>query len=343
MQHFRLSPLAQRRWQVFRNHKRSIFSLKVFILLFVISLLADVIANHKPLLIVHNGGTYLPFLNTYPETTFGGELELEPDWQDDYIYQHIRDTGGSVVKAPIPYSYSTINYDRPAPAPPSAENLLGTDDQGRDVLARSLYGLRTSILFGLMLTLGSTLIGVAVGAIQGYFGGTVDMAGQRFLEIWSGLPVLYLLIIMSGLMDTGFWSLLIILLLFSWMPLVDLVRAEFLKAKNYEYVLAARAMGVPPSRVIGKHVLPNALVSTVTFLPFILCGAITTLASLDFLGFGLPSGSPSLGELIAQGKHNLQAPWLGITAFTVTSSLLILLVFIGEGVRDALDPRVING
>ena len=343
MRHLRISPLSQRRWQVFRNHKRSMFSLKVFLLLFAISLLADMIANHKPLLILHNGETYFPFLNTYPETAFGGELELEPDWQGDYIYQHIRETNGFILRAPIPYNYSSINYNRPAPAPPSAENLLGTDDQGRDVLARSLYGLRTSILFGLLLTLGSTVIGVGVGAIQGYFGGAVDMAGQRFLEIWSGLPVLYLLIIMSGLIDTGFWSLLMILLLFSWMPLVDLVRAEFLKAKNYEYVLAARVMGVPPSRVIVKHVLPNALVSTVTFLPFILCGAITTLASLDFLGFGLPSGSPSLGELIAQGKHNPQAPWLGLTAFTVTSSLLIFLVFIGEGVRDALDPRVING
>ncbi|MTI14656.1 ABC transporter permease [Sansalvadorimonas verongulae] len=338
-----LSPLNRRRWNVFRSHRRSIISLKVFGVLFFVSLFADVIANHKPLLIAYNSQLYFPFIKTYTETNFGGELELEPDWQDNYIYQRIQEADGMVITAPIPFSYSSVNYNKSGPSPPSLENLLGTDDQGRDVLARVLYGLRTSILFGLLLTLGSSLIGVTAGAIQGYYGGTVDLAGQRFLEVWSGLPVLYLLIILSGLINTGFWALLTILLLFSWMPLVDLVRAEFLKAKNYEYVLAARAMGVPPSRVIVRHVLPNALVSTVTYLPFILCGAITTLASLDFLGFGLPSGSPSLGELIAQGKHNLQAPWLGITAFTVTSSLLILLVFVGEGVRDALDPRVVHG
>ncbi|WP_281648260.1 ABC transporter permease [Parendozoicomonas sp. Alg238-R29] len=337
-----LNPLNQKRWKVFCNHRRGYISLWLFLAVFIISLLADVLANNRPLLIFYQGKVFTPFINSYPETAFGGELELEPDWQDDYISQHIEANGGIIIKALIPFSYNSINYQRPAPARPSSENWLGTDDQGRDVLARALYGLRTSILFGLTLTLGSTLLGITAGALQGYYGGAVDLAGQRFLEIWSGLPVLYLLIILSGLIDTGFWSLLIILLLFSWMPLVDLVRAEFLKAKNYEYVLSARAMGVQTHRIITKHILPNALVSTLTYLPFILCGAITTLASLDFLGFGLPAGSPSLGELIAQGKNNLQAPWLGVTAFVITSSLLILLVFIGEGVRDALDPRIIH-
>ena len=336
-------PANQRRWLVFRQHRRSYFSLWCFIAVFSISLLANVIANDKPLLVIYKSQLYFPVLFTYPETEFDGELALEPDWQDSFIRDQIHQTGGKTIFAPIRYHYDTINYNHPAPAPPSAENWLGTDDQGRDVLARVIYGLRTSLLFGLLLTVGSSLIGITVGAIQGYYGGTVDLLGQRFLEIWSGLPVLYLLIILSSMIDSGFWSLLLILLLCSWMPLVDLVRAEFLKARNYEYVLAARAMGLQNRHVIIRHILPNAMVATITYLPFILCGAITTLASLDFLGFGLPAGSPSLGELIAQGKHNLQAPWLGITAFATTSLLLVLLVFIGEGVRDALDPRITNG
>ncbi|CAM3642390.1 ABC transporter permease [Parendozoicomonas haliclonae] len=338
-----LNPLNQRRWWVFKQHRLGYFSLWAFLLIFTLSLCADFLASEKPLLVTYQGKIYTPFLTTYPETTFGGELSVGPDWQDNYIYQRIHEADGMVIHAPIPYDFGTINFNRPAPAPPSAENWLGTDDQGRDVLARILYGLRLSILFGLMLTLGSTLLGVTVGALQGYFGGRVDLYGQRFMEVWSGLPVLYLLIILSGLVDTGFWSLLIILLLFSWMPLVDMVRAEFLKAKNYEYVLAARAMGLPHHRLILRHILPNALVATLTYLPFLLCGAITTLASLDFLGFGLPSGSPSLGELIAQGKHNLQAPWLGISAFLTTTLLLVLLVFIGEAARDALDPKIVTG
>ena len=342
MMQLRLNPLNQRRWQVFRQHRRSYVSLWCFLIIFSISLMADLVANNRPLLVLYNGQMFTPFLTTYPETDFGGELDLEPDWQDSYILNHIKRNNGYILFAPIPFHYDTINYNRQAPAAPSRENFLGTDDQGRDVLSRILYGLRTSILFGLLLTAGSSLIGIAVGAIQGFYGGTIDILGQRFLEVWSGLPVLYLLIILSGLVDTGFWSLLFILLLCSWIPLVDLVRAEFLKARNYEYVLAARAMGVKNHQVIMRHILPNAMVATVTYLPFILCGAITTLASLDFLGFGLPAGSPSLGELIAQGKHNLQAPWLGITAFATTSLLLILLVFIGEGIRDALDPRIIR-
>nr|WP_283777729.1 ABC transporter permease [Sansalvadorimonas sp. 2012CJ34-2] len=335
--------MNQRRWQAFKQHRRSYFSFWCFLLLFTVSLFSNLIANNKPLLLSYQEELYVPFLKTYPETTFGGELDIEPDWQDDYIQNQIEQSGGWILSAPVPFSYDTINYNRPAPAPPSSENYFGTDDQGRDVLARVLYGLRTSILFGLMLTLGTTLFGVSIGAVQGYYGGSVDLLGQRFLEVWSGLPVLYLLIILSGLIDSGFWSLLGILLLFSFVPLIDPVRAEFLKARNYDYVMAARAMGLGHARLMTRHILPNALVATVTFLPFILCGAIGTLASLDFLGFGMPLGSPSLGELIAQGKHNLQAPWLGITGFLTTSLLLILLVFIGEGVRDALDPRNVNG
>ncbi len=339
---WQLSALNRRRWQSFKQQRFGVAALWCFLAIFFTSLCANFLANDRPLLVIYKNSAYFPFLYDHPETTFGGELDIKPDWQDDYILNLIEKAGGKVFEAPIPFSYDTINYHRPAPAPPSSENWLGTDDQGRDVLARILYGLRTSILFGLTLTLGSSLIGITVGAIQGFYGGSIDLYGQRFLEVWSGLPILYLLIILSGLIDTGFWSLLVILLLFSWMPLVDLVRAEFLKAKNYEYVLAARAMGLQNHRVMIRHILPNALVATVTFMPFLLCGAITTLASLDFLGFGLPTGSPSLGELIAQGKHNLQAPWLGIAAFMTTSLLLILLVFIGGSVRDALDPRMVS-
>ncbi len=334
---FRLG--IHRSFALFRRNRRSHIALWLFLGLFTISLFANVLANARPLVIVYQNGLYFPFLTTYAETTFGGELDLEPDWQDPYIYQHIQQAKGTVIRAPIPFGWDTINYNRPAPAPPSPENWLGTDDQGRDVLARVLYGLRTSILFGLLLTTGSGLIGVASGAVQGFYGGKIDLLGQRLLELWAGLPVLYLLIILAGLISTGFWSLLLVLMLFSWLPLTDLVRTEFLKARNYEYVLAARAMGVPAGRVILRHILPNALVATITYLPFMLCGAITTLASLDFLGFGLPLGSPSLGELIAQGKHNLQAPWLGITAFVVITLLLVSLVMIGQGLRDALDPK----
>ncbi len=329
-----------RHWALFKSTKRSYFSLIAFLVILTMSLLADVLANERPLLVIYKNSLYTPFLHTYTETDFGGELPLEPNWQDDYIKDQINQNGGTIIYAPVPFSYDTVNENKAAPSPPSISNWLGTDDQGRDVLSRVLYGLRTSILFGLILTLCSTAIGVSVGALQGYYGGNIDLLGQRVIEVWSGLPVLFLLIILSGLINTGFWSLLVILLLFSWMPLVDLVRAEFLKARNYEYVLAAKAMGVPAGQIIRRHILPNALVATLTYLPFILCGGITTLASLDFLGFGLPLGSPSLGELIAQGKHNLQAPWLGITAFLTTTSLLIILVFIGEGLRNALDPRM---
>lgn len=261
-------------------------------------------------------------------------------YRDPYV-QDLINAKGWMLWPPIRYSYKTINYDLPvpAPAPPSAQNWLGTDDQGRDVLARIIYGVRLSVLFGLTLTLGSSLIGVCVGAAQGYYGGLTDLAGQRFMEIWSGMPGLFILIILASMVEPGFWWLLAVTMLFSWMSLVDVVRAEFLRGRNLEYVRAARALGLSDRVIMFRHILPNAMIATVTFLPFIVSGSITTLTSLDFLGFGLPPGSPSLGELLAQGKNNLQAPWLGLSAFAVLGTILSLLVFIGEGVRDAFDPR----
>ena len=333
-----LSPLNQRRWQNFKSNKRGYWALWIFSIIFVLTLFAEVISNDKPLVIRYDGNYYFPVLQTYPETTFGGDFELEMDYRQDFAKELIEEKGW-MLWPPIRYSYDTINYARIAPAKPSTENLLGTDDQGRDVLARVIYGFRISVLFGLALTLFSTIIGVAVGALQGFYGGKIDLFGQRFIEIWSGMPSLYLLIILSSFVEPGFWWLLGIMLLFQWMTLVDVVRAEFLRGRNLEYVRAARALGMTNNRLMFRHILPNAMVATVTFMPFILTGAITTLTSLDFLGFGLPAGSPSLGELIAQGKNNLQAPWLGITAFLVMSVMLTLLVFIGEACRDALDPR----
>lgn len=338
MLNFTLSPLNQRRWQNFKSNKRGYRALWIFSIIFVLTLFAEIIANDKPLVVQYDGNYYFPVLQTYPETTFGGDFELEMDYRQDFAKELLNEKGWMLWPL-IRYSYDTINYARIAPAKPSSENILGTDDQGRDVLARVIYGFRISVLFGLALTLFSTLIGVAVGALQGFYGGKTDLFGQRFIEIWSGMPSLYLLIILSSFVEPGFWWLLGIMLLFQWMALVDVVRAEFLRGRNLEYVRAARALGMTNNRLMFRHILPNAMVATVTFMPFILTGAITTLTSLDFLGFGLPAGSPSLGELIAQGKNNLQAPWLGITAFLVMSVMLTLLVFIGEACRDALDPR----
>jgi microcin C transport system permease protein len=336
-----LSPINQRRFARFKEHKRGWFSLWIFLGLFMLSLGAEFIANDKPLLVKYDGALYFPILKRYPETTFGGEFPLQANYKSPYIKELIAEKEGWMLWPIIPFNYSSINYDLqvPAPAPPSSQNWLGTDDQGRDVLARVIYGFRISVLFALTLTLVSSMIGVFVGALQGFYGGWVDLVGQRFLEIWSGLPVLYLLIIMASFIQPNFWWLLGIMLLFSWMSLVDLVRAEFLRGRNLEYVRAARALGMQNSTIMFRHILPNAMVSTITFLPFILTGAIGTLTALDFLGFGLPPGSPSLGELVAQGKSNLQAPWLGISAFTVLALMLSLLVFIGEAARDAFDPR----
>lgn len=333
-------PLPLRRWRAFHANRRGAVSLYLFLALFIISVFAEFIANDRPVLILFDDRPYVPVLFDYPETTFGGDFPTEADYRDPYLAGLIADHGFALWP-PIPYSYDTIITDLglPAPSPPSGRNWLGTDDQSRDVLARVIYGFRLSVLFGVLLTLTSSVIGIMAGAIQGYFGGWVDLGFQRFIEVWSGLPVLYLLIIMGAVLVPGFWTLLILMLLFSWMTLVDLVRAEFLRARNIDYVRAARALGASHRRIMFRHILPNAMVSTMSFLPFILNGAITTLTSLDFLGFGLPPGSPSLGELALQGKNNPQAPWLGLTAFFVLAIMLSLLVFIGEAARDALDPR----
>ncbi len=337
----RITPLTYRRWLNFKANRRGWWSLWIFLVIFFVTLFAEFVANDKPLLIYYDNAYYTPVFKFYPETAFGGDFETEADYRDPYLTKLIAEKGGWILWPPIRYSYSTINYNLPvpAPAPPSAENWLGTDDQGRDVLARAIYGFRISVLFGLVLTVFSSIIGVAAGAVQGYRGGWTDLLFQRFIEIWSGLPVLYLLIILASLVEPNFWWLLGIMLAFSWMALVGVVRAEFLRARNFEYVRAARALGVGNAVIMFKHLLPNAMVATLTFMPFILNGSITTLTSLDFLGFGLPPGSPSLGELLAQGKANLQAPWLGITAFAVLALMLSLLIFIGEAVRDAFDPR----
>lgn len=336
----KFSPVTKRRWAQFKANKRGYWSFWIFMTLMLVVLFADGIANDKPLLVEYKGSYYSPVLKEYPETTFGGEFETEADYRDPFVKDSITKDGW-MIWPPIRYSYDTINYDLPEPAPsrPSTDNLLGTDDQGRDVTARVIHGFRISVLFGLALTLVSSLVGVAAGAIQGYYGGWIDLVAQRVIEIWSSLPSLYILIIFSALFVPGFWTLLFILLLFSWTQLVDVVRAEFLRARNFDYVRAARALGVNNTRIIMRHVLPNAIVATLTLMPFVLTGSITALTSLDFLGLGLPPGSPSLGEMLAQGKNNLQAPWLGMTAFVTLAFMLTLLTFIGEAVRDAFDPR----
>lgn len=335
-----LSTINQERWKRFRANRRGYISLYVFIFLFVITLFSELIANDTPLLIYYEGRFYCPLVTEYAETTFGGEFEAPADYKDPFVIHLIQEKGWMITPL-IPFSYNTINYnlDGPAPSPPSPANWLGTDDRGRDVLARLLYGFRISVLFGLILTLCSSIIGITAGAVQGYYGGGIDILGQRFIEIWSSLPTLFLLIILSSVVQPNFWWLLGITLMFGWMSLVGVVRAEFLRGRNFEYVTAARALGLGDAKIIFRHILPNAMVASITFMPFILGGSITTLTSLDFLGFGLPVGSPSLGELLAQGKANMQAPWLGLSAFVVLSLMFTLLVFIGEGVRDAFDPR----
>ena len=335
-----MSPIQQRRLANFRRNRRGYWSLWIFLVLFGLSLCAELIANDRPLIVSYKGDFYFPVVQSIPEETFGGFLPSEANYREPFIRDEINDHGWMIWPL-IRFGYSTVHYglDQPSPAPPSLENWLGTDDQARDVAARVIYGFRISVLFGLSLTVLSCIVGVTVGALQGYYGGKVDLLGQRFIEIWSGLPVLYLLIILSAILQPNFWWLLGIMLLFSWMGLVDVVRAEFLRARNLEYVKAARALGLGNRKIMFRHILPNAMVATLTFLPFILTGAITMLTSLDFLGFGLPPGSPSLGELIYQGKENLHAPWLGMSAFFSLALMLTLLVFVGEAVRDAFDPR----
>lgn len=336
-----LSPLTHRRIAQFKANKRGFWSLWLFIALLSVCLFAEFIANDRPILIKYDDHLYMPVFRDYPETTFGGDFETATDYRDPYVKELVENKQGWIVWPPVRYSFDTINYNlpQPAPSPPTHDNWLGTDDQGRDVMARVIYGFRLSVLFGLILTLVSSFIGVVAGAFQGYYGGRLDLVMQRVIEIWSSLPSLYILIIFAAIFVPGFWTLLLILLLFSWVHLVDVVRAEFLRTRNFDYVRAATALGVDNLTIMRRHVLPNAMVATITFMPFILTGAITSLTSLDFLGLGLPPGSPSLGELLLQGKNNIQAPWLGFTAFFSLAIMLSLLTFIGEAVRDAFDPR----
>ncbi|MCX4024805.1 ABC transporter permease [Endozoicomonas sp. SM1973] len=338
-----LSPINQRRKEAFKANKRGYYSLWIFCILFIICLFAEWIANDKPVLLKYQDNYYFPVVVSYAETVFGGEFETETDYKDPYIQELIKKNGW-ILWPLIPYRYDTIVYElpQPAPSPPDSNHWLGSDDQARDVLSRIIYGFRISVLFALTLTVISSIIGIAVGALQGFYGGKIDLIGQRLIEIFQNLPVLFLLIILSSFVNPNFWWLLGIMLLFSWMQLVDLVRAEFLRARNFEYVRAARALGLANGLIIFRHILPNAMVATLTFMPFILTSGITALTSLDFLGFGLPVGSPSLGELVAQGKNNLHAPWLGLSAFITLALMLTLLVFIGEAARDAFDPRKIK-
>lgn len=336
----RLSPINQRRLENFKANRRGFWSFWIFGIIFFLSMFAELIANDKPNFVWYDGNAHFPAFVAYAETEFGGEFATEADYRDEFVIELIEEKGWMLWPL-IRFSYDTVNFDlpTPAPSPPTSENWLGTDDQGRDVLARTIYGFRISVLFGFTLTILSSIIGIAAGAVQGYFGGWVDLIFQRFIEIWSGLPVLYMLIILASVVVPSFWWLLGLMLLFSWMGLVGLVRAEFLRARNFTFVQAARALGVSDTTIMFRHILPNAMVATITFLPFILSGSVVILTSLDFLGFGLPAGSASLGELLNQGKNNLHAPWLGFTGFFSIAIMLTLLVFIGEAVRDAFDPR----
>jgi microcin C transport system permease protein len=333
-----VSRLAARRWENFKANRRAYWSLWIFTALFLFCLPAEIVANDKPLVVRYEGQTYFPIFRSYPETTFGGTFTTEADYHDPYV-QGLIEENGRMFWPLVPYSYDTVVYglDVPSPAPPSSKNWLGTDDQARDVLAGVIYGFRISIFFAFILTFFSSIVGIAAGAVQGYFGGRVDLLFQRFMEIWGGIPTLYLLIILASVVRTGFWVLLGFLLLFSWMGLVGVVRAEVLRARNFDFVRAAKALGVRDTAIMFRHILPNAMVAVFTFLPFTLVGAIGTLTVLDFLGFGFPPGSPSLGDLLNQGKRNLLAPWLGLTGFFTLAIMLTLLVFIGEGVRDAFD------
>ena len=335
-----ISPLNKRGLSNFKSNKRGLFSFWIFSFLFIISIFADFIANDKPLIVKYDQNYYFPIIYNYSETVFGGDFETEADYRDPYVKKLIQNQGWIIMPI-IPFTYNTIirDLEMPAPSPPSSKNWLGTDDQARDVLARLIYGFRISILFGFTLTFFSMLIGVSAGAIQGYFGGKIDLFFQRFMEVWSAIPTLYVLIILASIVQPNFWWLLIILLLFSWMGYVGVVRAEFLRARNLDYVRAAKALGVSNKTIIWRHLLPNATVATITFLPFSLSASVTALSGLDFLGFGLPPGSASLGEMVNQGRNNLQAPWLGLTSFFTLGIMLGLLVFVGEAIRDALDPR----
>lgn len=363
-----LSPLNRRRWQNFKANRRALWSLWIFAVLYGLSLFAELIANDKPILVQYQGGYYTPIWSFYPETEFGGDFRTEAVYRDvevrclivsgglqdcwddpEGVIAEVQETGafdgaevseGWLIWPPIPYAYNTVSdLGRAAPSPPDGDHLLGTDDTARDVLARVIYGFRLSVSFALVVTFLTSVIGIAAGAVQGYFGGLVDLIFQRVIEIWNSTPSLYIIIIISAIFSMNFWLLVFLMVLFGWTGLVGVVRAEFLRARNYEYIRAARALGVRDSVIMVRHVLPNAMVATLTFLPFIVTGTIGALASLDFLGFGLPSSAPSLGEMTLQAKNNLDAPWLGFTAFVAFAIMLSLLVFVFEGVRDAFDPR----
>ncbi|MCB1336080.1 MAG: ABC transporter permease [Maritimibacter sp.] len=363
----KLSPLNQRRWRNFRRNKRAYWSLVIFSVVFLVTLFAEFIANDKPILLRYDGGYYTPIFRFYPETEFGGDFRTEAVYADIEVQCLIVAQGnegcfddptgliadaedgeiagepintGWILWPPIPYSYDTINdIGTAAPSAPDAKHWLGTDDTARDVLARVIYGFRLSVLFTIIVTVTTSLIGIIAGAIQGFFGGLTDLIFQRMLEIWGSIPSIYVIIILFAILGRSFWLLVFVTVLFGWPSLVGVVRAEFLRARNFEYVRAARALGVSNRKIMFRHMLPNAMVATLTMLPFIITGTIGTLAALDFLGYGLPSSAPSLGELTRQAKQNLQAPWLAFTSFVTFTVLLSLLVFIFEGVRDAFDPR----
>lgn len=336
----KLSQVNQGRFERFKANRRAVWSFWIFSFFFVISMASELVANDKPLFIEYDGGWYFPFIKVYQETEFGGDFELEADYKDEFVAELI-DEKGWMLWPPIRYSYDTINYNlpSPAPSPPTADNWLGTDDKGRDVVARLLYGFRVAVLFGFTVMVFSAVLGVFLGALQGYYGGWFDLLFQRFMEIWGSMPQLFILIILMSIVKPSFFWLVLVTLLWGWMGFVGVVRAEFFKTRNFEYVQAAKTMGMPDGRIMFKHVLPNAMVATMTFMPFVLTSSIGLLTSLDFLGFGMPVGSPSLGELLAQGKANLHAPWLGLTSFFIVGFMLTTLIFIGEGVRDAFDPR----
>ncbi|MDY4841448.1 MAG: ABC transporter permease [Alphaproteobacteria bacterium] len=336
----KMSPVSLRRIEAFQRNRRAVLSFKIFWVVFVLSLFSELICNDKPLILKYNNQLYFPVLNSYTDADFGGDFPTPADYKDKYLLENI-EKDGWIVWPVLPFSFNTVDYelDVPTPAAPSRQHWLGTDDEGRDIVARILYGIRLSVVFAFLLTLISSAIGIAAGAVQGYFGGKTDLFMQRILEIWEALPQLFVLIIVASIFTPTFFSLLFILIFFSWMSLTGVVRAEFLRARNLEFVLAAKALGVSNWRIIYRHILPNAIIATITFVPFIMSGAIVSLTALDFLGFGLPYDYPSLGDLVRQGKDNLQAPWIGISIFIVLSSLLTLLIFIGEGVRDAFDAR----
>ncbi len=335
-----LSDLNKRRWRVFKQNKRAYWAFVLFCIMFFVTLFSELIANDKPLIVKYKNNYLFPIVVTYTDKFFGGDFDTEADYKDPFIVNNISQNGWMVMPI-VPFSYNTVDYNlnQPTPTSPSFVHWLGTDDEGRDIFARIIYGIRLSLFFAVTLTCLSSVIGVITGAVQGYFGGKTDIFMQRFLEIWDALPQLFILIIVASVFLPSFWTLLLIMLLFSWTSLVPVVRAEFLRTRNFEFVKAAKALGVGNLKIMFRHILPNAVIATITYIPFLLAEAIVALTALDFLGLGLSQDYPSLGDLVRQGKDNLQAPWIGITIFIVLSFLLTLLIFMGEGVRDAFNPR----